>query len=166
MRVALGRDEASEQRAGLAQLGERLTGHSGLLFTARDTADMEEMFALHEDLDFARPGQKVRLRLCHTTMLTLAGGDINGCMYVTPPAGILARGDSGVTVMSHQSRRRQSRTSRGPGGEIRFASCHTDGQHWAKAPYVRRAAADKASGLPQGPGRRYVCVTPPGGTAG
>mmetsp|Transcript_11230 Transcript_11230/g.23432 ORF Transcript_11230/g.23432 Transcript_11230/m.23432 type:complete len:247 (-) Transcript_11230:421-1161(-) len=58
MRVALGRDEASEQRQGLAALGERLSGFAGLLFTARDTSEIEEMFALHEDLDFARPGQK------------------------------------------------------------------------------------------------------------
>lgn len=58
MRVALGRDETSEQKEGISALGERLTGFAGLLFTTLGAEDIEEMFALHEDLDFARPGQK------------------------------------------------------------------------------------------------------------
>jgi len=86
MRVALGRDASSEQKAGLASLGERLSGFAGLLFTALEADAIEEMFGMHEDLDFARPGQKATetvvypegpvvgeggLPLAHTLELTL-----------------------------------------------------------------------------------------------
>mmetsp|Transcript_25038 Transcript_25038/g.34503 ORF Transcript_25038/g.34503 Transcript_25038/m.34503 type:complete len:245 (+) Transcript_25038:226-960(+) len=58
MQVALGKEASTAFRQGLEGVSERLKGFAGLLFTSLGQEEVEEMFALHEELDFARPGQK------------------------------------------------------------------------------------------------------------
>jgi len=57
LRVALGRDEESEQRPGAAALGERVRGDCGVLFTDLSKEDVDDVFERFAVRDYARTGQ-------------------------------------------------------------------------------------------------------------
>mmetsp|Transcript_6931 Transcript_6931/g.7920 ORF Transcript_6931/g.7920 Transcript_6931/m.7920 type:complete len:250 (+) Transcript_6931:203-952(+) len=57
MQVALGRDETDALRENLNKVSDRLAGNAGLCFTKLPRAELQNKFAMHEDFDYARPGQ-------------------------------------------------------------------------------------------------------------
>eukprot|EP00468_Gymnochlora_sp_CCMP2014_P005143 CAMPEP_0167754128 /NCGR_PEP_ID=MMETSP0110_2-20121227/8097_1 /TAXON_ID=629695 /ORGANISM="Gymnochlora sp., Strain CCMP2014" /LENGTH=245 /DNA_ID=CAMNT_0007639971 /DNA_START=2133 /DNA_END=2870 /DNA_ORIENTATION=- len=56
MAVALGVDENSEFRTGLGELGQRLKGECGLLFTDKETKQVRKYFREFKESQFARSG--------------------------------------------------------------------------------------------------------------
>lgn len=98
--VALGRDEASEHRDGLAAVSDRLHGNCGLLFTNVAPEEVMDFFGKYEEPNFARSGFKA------TERFVLPAGPIAHPVSMEPmlrKLGLPTRVADGTVVLARET---------------------------------------------------------------